>query len=54
MSKYSLSWFAMLVFAGFLTACGQNQDGGQGGMGADPGQQETPPPSEPGTPPANP
>jgi hypothetical protein len=50
MSKFSLSWFAMMIFAGLLTACGQNQDG-QGGMGGDPGQQEPPPPSQPGSPP---
>ena len=59
MLRNSLSWFAMMVLAGVLTACGdQNGEGmGDGTQGFDgTGQpQDDTPPNQPGSPPpANP
>ena len=60
MLRNSLSWFAMMVLVGVLSACEQNQDDqgmGDGTQGFDGTGQEqaNPPPADPGSPPpANP
>lgn len=44
MNKNIVSWFALMVFAGVLSACGQQNQGGEQGAGAgDAGQQQEAP-----------
>ncbi|MFA7386711.1 MAG: hypothetical protein WCZ87_03520 [Thiohalobacteraceae bacterium] len=59
MLRNSLSWFAIMVLAGVLSACGQNQDdqgmgGGTQGFDGTGQPQDDTPPDQPGSPPANP
>lgn len=44
MNKNIVSWFALMVFAGVLSACGQQNQGGEqaAGTGDTGQQQETP------------
>ena len=44
MNKNIVSWFALMVFAGVLSACGQQNQGGEeaAGTGAADQQQEAP------------
>lgn len=42
MSKNIVSWFALMVFAGVLSACGQQNQGGEQGAGDQGQQQEAP------------
>jgi hypothetical protein len=53
MSKNTVSWFAVMVFAGLLSACGQNADQGATDNAAEPPAQTPAAPSG-GEPPAAP
>ena len=54
MIKNIISWFALMVLAGVLSACGQQNQGGDQGAGTgDQGQQQESAPAE-GTQPSTP
>lgn len=54
MIKNIVSWFALMVLAGVLSACGQQNQGGDQGAGTgDQGQQQESAPAE-GTQPSTP